>query len=301
MEPQANTSGGTNNAFGVNSFDPNADQALDTSLDDVTTDDTTTAGDDTTQVDAAEVQAQEEAKQHGWVPKEEWRGPSERWRPASEFLEVRTRIAEIAREENQQLRARLAAQEAKLAERDRREAEDRTKIERETLKLELRNAREQQDWDKVDEITDRMFDLKVATAAAPKAPAVDPHAKEIFDQFSKSNPWLEKDPELRANFIMELKGVSGITNDPAFGMKIAKDRVMRLYPEKFRSNGARPRTSMTEMGGNPGGGTNGKTWADLTPSYRAAAESDMKRLGKNSYTKEEFLANCAGDPDAFRR
>jgi hypothetical protein len=288
------------NQFPVNHLDPNADPALDSSL---AVEEVGTTEGEAPAVSAEEVAAQEDARNTGWVDKEEWERQGRdvsRWRPATEYLEVRERIKAVNHEELQKRDAKIAALEAKLNAREQREAADRAQLTRETLRMELKQAREADDWDRVDEITDKMLDLKVSTAAAPKAPAIDPHVQETFQTFAAGNKWLTTDKKLAANFAIELKGVvdANAAPDMTTAMEIAKDRVMRLYPEKFRSNGSRPRTSMTEMGGTSGGGTNGKTWADLTPNYRQQAERD---IAAKKYTKEVFLANCVGDPDAFRR
>ena len=71
---------------------------------------------------------------------------------------------------------------------------------------------------------------------------------------------------------------------------------MRLYPEKFRANGARRTTGMVDMGGTPGGSSNGRGWSDLIPSVREQAEKD---IAAKRYTKEDFLSNC--DAEHFRR
>jgi hypothetical protein len=247
--------------------------------------------------DHAEMQAQEEARKHGWVPKEEWRGPAERWRPASEFLDVRNNVLSLVREENQQLRAKLAAFETKLTARERQEAEDRQKLARESLRLELKSARENQDWDRVDEISEKLLDLKVSAAAAPKSPQIDPQVVELWQSFMGDNKWLA-DKELAANFAVELKGIeiSGAARDIPTALDLAKRRVQRLYPEKFRTNGQRQSRSMVDMGGTPGGATSGRSWSDLLPDVRRQAEAD---IAAKRYTKEDFLANC--DAEHFRR
>lgn len=250
------------------------------------------------EVSPEEASSQEEARKHGWVPKDEWRGAPDRWRPASEFMDIRNNIQRIASEENSNLRAQVAAMQMREAERDKRETEARQTLERERLKLEMREARDQQDWDKVDQITERILDLKLTAVTAPKAP--DPAANTVirgeFESFVSKNSWL-KDPTLGANFKIEIDAIARNNAAPnaSAAFELAKDRVMRLYPERFRT-ATQPRHSMGEMGGTPGPGTNGRSWADLKPDIRRTAEAD---IAAKRYTKAEFLANC--DAEHFRR
>jgi hypothetical protein len=48
-----------------------------------------------------------EAKDMGWVPKEEFRGPAERWKPAQQFVEDGENILPIVRAENKRLKAEI--------------------------------------------------------------------------------------------------------------------------------------------------------------------------------------------------
>ena len=245
-----------------------------------------------------EVAAQEEARKHGWVPKDEWRGAPDRWRPATEFLDVRNNISRIASEENATLRAKVAAMEMREAEREKREQDARNTLERERLRLQMKEARENQDWDRVDEITEKMFDLKVSAVTAPKGPdpATNTIIRDEFLRFKAQNKWLE-DSKLSANFMIELDPIARLNAVPnaTAAFELAKERVMRLYPERFRSAGA-PRHSMAEMGGTTGPGTNGRSWADLKPDVRKQAEAD---IAAKRYTKADFLANC--EAEHFRR
>ena len=167
----------------------------------------TTTDDGGAAPDAAEAQAKEEARKHGWVDQDEWRGPPERWRPASEFLDVRSNVLSLVREENSQLRAKLAALDMKVNQREQREAEDRAKLTRESMRIELKNARENQDWDKVDEITEKLIDGKLATVAPRnQAPQIDPNVRETFNQYTEQNKWLLTDKGLRVEFRHRTEG-----------------------------------------------------------------------------------------------
>ena len=287
--------GAPQSAFGMNTT-PAADIPVFTEIE---TPQSTETEVPATDVDAA-VQAEstrveQEARAAGWVPQEEWDGAPDRWRPAADFLEVRETMRKITREENQSLRAKLAALETRERERERRENEARSQITRDSLRLELKQAQEENNWDRVNEITDKILDLKVERIAQPQAPRIDPHVQEAWEGFAGQNRWLMVDNELKANFAVELKAVvdANAARTLEDAMALAKKRVMKLYPEKFRGNG-RPSASMAEMGGTPGASGGGRTWADLKPEYRRDAERDIQ---KGKYTKEQFLANCLNEPN----
>src|SRR5258706_5184497 len=60
--------------------------------------------------------AEDEASKHGWQDKEAWidagKDP-DHWRPATEFLDIRTNVLKIARDENRALKAQVAALKAR--------------------------------------------------------------------------------------------------------------------------------------------------------------------------------------------
>ena len=75
----------------------------------------------------------------------------------------------------------------------------------------------------------------------------------------------------------------------------AKDRVMRLYPEKFK-NGSR--AGMTDMDGNPSADQERpgqRTINNLKPELKQAFERQKRSLG---ITEKQYLEACT--PDCFR-
>lgn len=298
MEQQTTTASPANQ-FGVNQLGPEATETpeLDPNL---TVDVADTQGNGEvvdTEAQAREQQAADEASRFGWVPREEWKGDPARWRSASEFLEVRENIRKVASDENSALRAKIAAMEQREVERARREQEVRDKITTDSLEAELQGAYENQDWGKVRELTGKIIDAKTKTAAAPKAPAVDPALVQAADRFKAENAWVEKDRELGASFALEIKNIVDLKLTDTFedAMRLAKSRVQRLYPEKFRVN-SRGRSPMAEMSGTPTGTSNGRAWSDLKPRYRELAEADIRA---KKYTQAEYLQFAAEDPAEY--
>lgn len=151
-----------------------------------------------------------EAKDMGWVPKEEFRGPAERWKPAQQFVEDGENILPIVRAENKRLKAEI----------DKINADYATRFERldKAAQVTIKAAKAQFDRDlaalqtKRDEavaagdlqafkatekqITDHTANApKVEDFEAPKtdAPKTD---DTVLDDWKKANTWYETDDAL---------------------------------------------------------------------------------------------------------
>jgi hypothetical protein len=261
------------------------------------------AGSGEAERNAQEESAAAEMRQHGWVDRDEWTAQGKdpaRWRPASEFKEYRTQLASVVRQENSQLRAKLAAMEQREQAREQREAEARERITSDTLRSELKIARENQDYDKADEILDKLLDQKVAKVAAPKPPAIDPAVVESANRFKAANTWVETDRTLGSNFALELKSIVDMRLTDSFddALKLAKERVQRLYPERFKTRPNGSRVAMADTGGTTGSPVHGRTWSDLKENYRRMADRD---IADKKYTRDEYLAFAAEDPNEYFR
>jgi hypothetical protein len=247
--------------------------------------------------DSAEV----EARQNGWVDKDQWvenHGNEKGWKPADEFLDFRRNFLPILSKENREYRERIKKLEDALAKRDEQEAESRRNLERSTLQIQLRQAREENDWDKADEVANKLLDLKLTEKpkAAPSVPALDPEVQAGVMDFGKRNSWLQTDPRLAKVFARQLKVI--VESDPNLApieaLEDAKDMVKRLYPEKFPSG---RRTAMAEGGGESGAsGRTTRSWSQLKPEVRAEYD---KFVEMNPEIKRENLLKRFG-PEMFR-
>jgi hypothetical protein len=230
---------------------------------------------------------EQEARQSGWVAKQEWvdqHGSEKGWKSAEDYIDFRRNFLPIVTRENKELRAKIAALEAKETQREAQQREAKVSTDRQILRAQMRQAREDGDWDKVDEITDQLFDLKVAEktppVAAKTAPPVDPEVQRDFLEFTARNPWVKTDQRLAKIFAVELKNVmeAGIAESYPEAFEEARDRMRRLYPEKFPTT---RRTSMAESGGERGAGKNGsRSWNDLKPEVKAEYEKFLEDTPK---------------------
>ena len=253
---------------------------------------------------AETVRIESEAREAGWVPESDWNGAKEKWKPAKDYLDFRDHVLPTVQRENRELKARLAALEIKDRQREQaiREAEER--IERENIKQQLRKAREDGDDAAVDELTDKLIDLRVKPKQQQTtANEMAPETKLAWDSFRTRNEWVEKDKQLGGAFarqlalIIQTKTASG----PEEAFTIARDEVRRMYPEKFNQ---RPRTSMAETGGVNGNATpSGKSWSDLTAAARSAFDDQLDSMNLTGKAREASKARILRDceSDHFRR
>src|SRR4029077_181322 len=117
--------------------------------------------------------------------------------------------------------------EAEREQEKKDRAESQSRYERENLKAQLKQAREDNDWDKVDEISDKLLDLKVAEKApqaAVKAQPIDPEVQRDFTEFADRNPWVKTDKKLAKLFAVQLKNVmdAGAADSIPEAMETAK-------------------------------------------------------------------------------
>ena len=254
--------------------------------------------------DSGGVEAVEsEARNAGWVPKEEWKGDPARWRDAATYVDARNHVLPVVQKENKALRSEMAQMRAELAELRRIESEraqQREQLTVETLKLERRQALENQDYDRLTELDDKLMKAGVQEAlikAQPKQQAIDPAVQELWNDFASENEWLKND-EAKEVFIEKMWNLNAM-NKQLVGRPLldkAKDRVRREFPELFP--GSTPRRGMAESGGFNGASRGQtRTWNDLKPEVRGPLEQWIEDTP--GMTKAGVLKHCAADPKTY--
>ncbi len=237
--------------------------------------------------------AEDEARSSGWVTEAEWKeqhnGSLKGWKPASEFNEFRSAMLPLVSKENKALRAELAAIKEKFAAQEAEQAKAALVLRKETLRQQLRTARDSGDADAEDRIMDEMLDLKTSEKAkpAPQNNGIDPEVAKSVQQFGERNPWLKTNPVLMKNFTVELKAIkdAGAADNIGDMLEIAKERVKRMYPEQFSR-----RTSMAETDGEDRAASSRPgtfRWSDLKAEYKDAY--DDKYFRDNPLVKKENL------------
>jgi len=249
-----------------------------------------------------------EAEALGWKPKEAWKGDPKKWKPADAYVDFHKSVMPSVRlenrrlvDENKQLAARLARLEA--AENERAERGEALSVE--TLQYELQQAQEIGDWKKAAEVNDKLIAAKVKQATKPKPqtqtvdPEVNRQATEIWTSFVADNEWA-KDPRMQRVITVEAMALQRA--DPSLvGRELldeTKDRVRRLYPDRFAQPTRRERPpAMTETGGANGASrVTSLGWNNLKPEVRKSLEP---MLAEKGMTKEVILKSCAMNPAEY--
>jgi hypothetical protein len=251
---------------------------------------------------AVDPKIETEARDGGWVSKEEWvetHGSERGWKSAEDYVDFRRAFVPILSKDNKALREEVRKLKEQLDKRDADEAASRVEFQKQSLQLELRQARENNDWDKADEIAGKLLDLKLAEKpkAVPSAQPVDPQVQQDFLAFQERNAWIKTDQRLARIFGIQLKSVMEMdpTTPVPEALEQARDMTKRLYPEKFPR-----RTAMAESGGDaPAGSRRQVSWSQLKPDVRQTYEKFIEDTP--GLTRELLLKRFARDnPEFFR-
>lgn len=233
-----------------------------------------------------------EAKELGWVPKEEFRGPEDKWSDAEEYVRRGEEILPIVRANNKKLIEKTQKQEAELAEMRKTLDEFkgwRTQTEKRAYEQAMKNiesrqrqAVEEQDVEAFEEAVKDKESLVTRTTEAQE-PQPDP----VAAAWTKENDWFNTDPVMQqfaiahhGQLLKEKPGLSLSEN-----LEEVTEEVRRRFPEKF-GNPRREKPNRVEGGGTPSGRSGKKGYADLPPEAKAACDRFVKQ---GLMTKEEYV------------
>ena len=274
-----------------------------------------------------ETALEKQARQLGWHPQSEYRGPPGQWKDAKTFMEHGQNILPVLRDNLKRALDAGVKQADELAQVKQSMAEQaqalkemremaRTAGERSykqaiaDMETERRAAVAAGDTEAYDEVSQK---IKAAEAEREKAippkesptPPANRVPQEVLD-FVNSNPWYNEDAEL--NREMQAAHVYLKTKSPgqslADNLAEAKSMVAKAFPEKFgRSNGARPPANNGRAPvSQPTGGRSGQQPRRQEaggidsiedPGEKATAKrvfANMKRQFPD-YTEEEYMAS----------
>ena len=264
------------------------------------------AGEEEVKVVAPEIEA--EAREQGWVPKDEFRGKEDDWRDAETFVKIGKDLNPILRKNNERFKAELektkrdleelrkVTEEFKEHQKTQAAARELTlKNEIAALKKEKSTAISAGDGERVNEIDDRIDELreesrKVVETPAPK-PAPQAEAKELT-AWKDKNKWYSTDYTLKmqadiiAEDIVNRTGLRG----QAFLDELDKVLEETFAPEKLGKKVA-PR-SPVEGGSRPSTpADNGKkTYENLPADAKAACDRFVKQ---KILTRDQYVADYA--------
>lgn len=259
---------------------------------------------DAPKVDAA---VEAEARDYGWAPKENFKGPSDRWRPADEYVEWAKQSGRLPRSEfdkvvkdlpvikreNDTLKAQLVELKDSLSEF----VEFSTKAEERAYnraKAEL-EAKVEAAANNADPAAARaaMAELAALKPEAPKpkveskpAVAVDP---VIQDWISKED-WFNRDQTLNVVATALFGEIERAHPGMSRSEQLAetKRRTVEKFPEKFGINPARENAAAvaTPRGEAPRR-KSGKTYDDLPADAKQACDKFVKTIP--GYTRDKYV------------
>lgn len=257
----------------------------------------------------------EKAKQKGWAPIENWRGNPEDWVDAKEFLgreklyskihDLQKDIANIKNATQKDFQV-IAQHFSQMREVEYKRALD-------TLRAQRREAIQDGDLERADELEGQMDEIKEARSQANNAPNAQATAAQpdpVFEAWKQENDWFEKDATLRNEAIGIAVGFAnanpGISQPEV--LKYVTEKIRKFNPDKFGDQNSMENTPNQPAVESPSRrGTSGTpvrkgkiTTADLTPQQRDIMNTLVKRgvlndaAAKNKRTPEqEYLAQLA--------
>lgn len=235
-----------------------------------------------------------------------------RWKSPEQFLTFGEELNPILRENNKRLEQANKELEARI-EKIQIEVAKFAKVHEETsktayakaladLKAEKKTAYEEQDYDKVVELDDKIEETKEAAKkeeAKPEAktetPAVDPEAQKVYSEWAsrKDNQWI-KNTEAEAyalaiGQVMAKQGVSHTGKNFKPFLEEVTERVKGRFPELFE--GTKREDAARVEGGGDGGSFIAKskhTYVNLPQEAKEACDLLITTIP--NYTKEKYCA-----------
>lgn len=255
-----------------------------------------------------------EARDYGWAPKDQFKGPEGKWKPADQYLEwakqtgrlPKSEFDEIKRQfpairqENQSLKAELGEikstlnQFVEFSSKAEERSYNRAKAE---LEAKIEAAANNGDAAGAKAGLRELEALKPESAPKPKADAAPtvPLDPVIQDWISKEE-WFTKSPVLNTY----AKDVFGKLESDKPGLSKAellaetKRLTMEKFPEKF---GINPMRNGAPVVGDPSGATpprkRGKTYDDLPPEAKKACDKFVKTIP--GYKRETYVKDYDWD------
>lgn len=259
---------------------------------------------DTEQTEQVETQARED----GWVPKEEFKGKEDDWVPAQEWIERGKAVAPIVARLQKELEQRDKKSEQQLAKLQKRFDDTIADLSQKSAAA-LKRQRDQIEakYDREKEKAVKLGDEEAYDAAkkAEKAElkALNEEAEEKADTKGKDKAGGDIPAELKSQLEDWLEDNDWYTSSKVMGKRFdafyaeveedvpglsvkerldeAKDRLVNAYPEKFGKKKGASRVEGTS-GRDPGGAGNGADkngWGDVPAEDRKQGLSFIKDDG----------------------
>ena len=267
-------------------------------------------GESTPVVDNSAIE--KEARQFGWVPKEEFRGNEESWVDADSFVKRGKEINPILRKNNERLLNELNSTKAQIAELKAATEEFKKfqqdsfakkelelRVELESLKAQKKQAIREGDGDLAVDLDDRIDSLREdITEQAQKAkeelskPVEQPVQQSVppeVEAWIESNSWYTNDSKMRA--ATDALASQLVKDQPWLAGKAFLDtldkELLNTFSEEKLGKRVKPRSPVESSNGPASKKTSAKSFDNLPPEAKAAADKFIKQgILKN---REEYV------------
>lgn len=267
------------------------------------------------QAPAVDEAVEAEARNMGWLPKEQFKGNIEQWVDAAEFVERGKHVMPLLLANNKRLQRELLTRDRQIAtlaeqlnnasaaieklEKHYTEANKRqVETVKSQLKAELKQAREENDVDAELEIREKIDQLNAASDRAaqenpapvkPTVPALSPEFKE----WQTRNDWFGVDPK-KTKAIMRIGEDLREDGSDLVGVEFL-DECVRILESQNKPSKPQDSAPVSKVDAASRGATSRstgrKTFADLPSEAKQACRSDAEDLvgpGKRFATTKEW-------------
>lgn len=248
--------------------------------------------------DLPEVQETVEDRAHrmGWRPEAEFKGDKARWIDAETFVKRGEEILPIVQANNKQMEKALKASDARVAQLEKslaKFADYNSKSEQRAyeralkdLKADQRAAVEANDIDAVDEITDKIVDLKAEVTGKPAKDAQSDF-EATRDAWISENKWFEEEPDMRAFAIGVGEELAGKNVPPDKQLDQIAERVKKAFAAKFATPANPRRAAAAAVEGHVSARRSGNTYADLPADAKKICDEFVRDIP--GFTREKYL------------
>lgn len=265
----------------------------------------TTVIDDPGTTDTPEIKA--EAKEYGWVEKEQFRGDEKDWVPAHEFVRrgrnsipiLRSKVSSLASQLNKQRQdfAQLSADAQIAKDVGYRLAAQEWQEKYEALKEQKVKAREDSDASMEVEIDEQIAEHKAAKPQKPTATSSAPNISAEEQAWLAQNPWYTANVKLQAaanaygaTIAQAAKAEGKPLNGAEILAEVAK-HMREAYPQETLADGEFATASATTHTGSrrqaaDNTNTKAKTYDNLPAEAKAACDRGVKA---KRFTREEYV------------
>lgn len=199
---------------------------------------------------------EDEARAHGWRPKEEFeadeKNAGKKWRTADDFMDRKSLFDKIdaVTTDNRNLKKGIQT----LAEHNAKVEEAAYKRALESLKAERKQALEDADLVRAEEIRDEIDEVKEKIVQVKNVQPVVPEAPPALVEWKAQNQWYQKDEVMTV--YADAVGVRLHQNGmpPELVLKEVERRVRENFPDRFR-NPNKDVAPKVEVGGKRSGGS----------------------------------------------